>query len=74
MPSAIDNRPLTFDEFDRHIKQAIFVSATPSDFEIEHSAQVVQQVIRPTGILDPLIEVRQTEHQIDDLINEFMKQ
>lgn len=71
LPSAIDNRPLTFDEFDRHIKQAIFVSATPSDFEIEHSSQVVQQVIRPTGILDPLIEVRKTEHQIDDLINEI---
>ncbi len=71
LPSAIDNRPLTFDEFDRHIKQAIFVSATPSDFEIEQSSQVVQQVIRPTGILDPLIEVRQTEHQIDDLINEI---
>lgn len=71
LPSAIDNRPLTFDEFDRHIKQVIFVSATPSDFEIEHSSQVVQQVIRPTGILDPLIEVRQTEHQIDDLISEI---
>ena len=71
LPSAIDNRPLTFDEFDRHIKQAIFVSATPSDFEIEHSSQVVQQVIRPTGILDPLIEVRKTEHQIVVLINEI---
>jgi excinuclease ABC subunit B len=71
LPSAIDNRPLTFDEFDQHIKQAIFVSATPADIETERSSQIVQQVIRPTGILDPVIEVRPTKHQIDDLINEI---
>ncbi len=71
LPSAIDNRPLTYDEFDQHIKQAIFVSATPADIETERSTQIVQQVIRPTGILDPVIEVRPTKHQIDDLINEI---
>ncbi len=73
LPSAIDNRPLTFDEFDQHIKQAIFVSATPADIETERSSQIVQQVIRPTGILDPVIEVRPTKHQIDDLINEIQE-
>jgi excinuclease ABC subunit B len=71
LPSALDNRPLTFDEFQQHIGQAIFVSATPGPFEYEHSTQVVEQIIRPTGVLDPLISVRPTEGQIDDLLAEI---
>lgn len=71
LPSALDNRPLRFDEFDRHINQAIYVSATPSDYEISHSPEPVQQIIRPTGLLDPKIEVRKTDGQIDDLIAEI---
>jgi excinuclease ABC subunit B len=71
LPSAMDNRPLTFDEFQRHLDQAIFVSATPGPFEYEHSATVAEQIIRPTGILDPEIVVRQTEGQIDDLLAEI---
>ncbi|MFN0146467.1 MAG: excinuclease ABC subunit UvrB [Dehalococcoidia bacterium] len=71
LPSAMDNRPLTFDEFDQHINQCIFVSATPADYEIQRSAQVVEQVIRPTGLLDPQIEVRPTKNQIDDLMDEI---
>lgn len=73
LPSAYDNRPLDFDEFYNHINQAVFISATPADFEREHSSQVVEQVIRPTGLLDPKIEVRQTEGQIDDLYGEIQK-
>ena len=71
LPSAYDNRPLNFDEFYGHVNQAIFVSATPGDFEKERSAQVVEQVIRPTGLLDPEISVRPTDGQIDDLISEI---
>lgn len=71
LPSALDNRPLTFDEFDRHINQAIYVSATPSEFELSRSPEPAQQVIRPTGLLDPLIEIRPTKGQIDDLIAEI---
>lgn len=71
LPSALDNRPLRFDEFDRHINQAIYVSATPGDYELEHSPEPAQQVIRPTGLLDPQIDVRPTEGQIDDLIAEI---
>lgn len=71
LPSALDNRPLRFDEFDRHVNQAIYVSATPGDYEIEHSPEPAQQVIRPTGLLDPEIEVRPSEGQIDDLIAEI---
>jgi excinuclease ABC subunit B len=70
LPSALDNRPLTFAEFEQHIHQAIFVSATPGPYELEHSARVVEQLIRPTGLLDPEISVRQTEGQIDDLLAE----
>jgi excinuclease ABC subunit B len=70
LPSALDNRPLTFEEFDQHINQCIFVSATPADYEIQRSTQVVEQVIRPTGLLDPVIEVRATKNQIDDLMDE----
>ncbi|HCB90956.1 MAG TPA: excinuclease ABC subunit B [Ruminococcaceae bacterium] len=71
LPSAYDNRPLNFDEFYRHINQVVFVSATPGDFELEKSAQVVEQVIRPTGLVDPEITVKPTEGQIDDLISEI---
>lgn len=71
LPSALDNRPLTFDEFDRHIHQAIYVSATPADYELAHSPEPAQQVIRPTGLLDPVIEVRPTKAQIDDLVAEI---
>ena len=71
LPSALDNRPLRFDEFERHIHQAIYVSATPGDYELAHSPEPAQQVIRPTGLLDPKIEVRKTEGQIDDLIAEI---
>jgi len=71
LPSAFDNRPLKFDEFQKRIKQAIYVSATPSDYERERSAQIVEQIIRPTGLLDPQISVRPSEGQIDDLISEI---
>ena len=71
LPSALDNRPLTFEEFDRHIKQVLFLSATPAEYELDQSTQVAQQVIRPTGVLDPVVEVRPTEHQIDDLMSEI---
>lgn len=71
LPSARDNRPLTFPEFERHIDQAIYVSATPGPYEYEHSEQVVEQLIRPTGLVDPAISVRPTEGQIDDLVEEI---
>lgn len=71
LPSALDNRPLTFTEFDRHINQVVYVSATPSDYELSRSSQVAEQIIRPTGLLDPEIEVRPVEHQVDDLIAEI---
>lgn len=71
LPSAFDNRPLKFDEFRTRINQVIYVSATPSEFEKEHSAQIAEQIIRPTGLLDPQISVRPSEGQIDDLISEI---
>lgn len=71
LPSALDNRPLRFEEFDRHINNAIYVSATPSEYELAHSPAPAQQVIRPTGLLDPVIEVRPSEGQVDDLIAEI---
>ncbi len=71
LPSALDNRPLTFAEFDQKINQVIYVSATPGDYEIEKSRLVADQVIRPTGLLDPEIEVRPTLNQIDDLMEEI---
>jgi excinuclease ABC subunit B len=73
LPSALDNRPLTFAEFEREFKQALFVSATPGPYEYEHSQAVVEQVIRPTGVLDPEISVRSTRGQIDDLLVEIRK-
>ncbi len=71
LPSALDNRPLRFDEFDKHIHQAIYVSATPGEYELSHSPEPVQQIIRPTGLLDPAIDVRPIDGQIDDLIAEI---
>jgi excinuclease ABC subunit B len=71
LPSALDNRPLTFAEFDRHINQAIYVSATPGEYELTHSPKPAEQVIRPTGLLDPEIEVRPSDNQIDDLVEEI---
>lgn len=73
LPSALDNRPLTFDEFNQKINQVIYVSATPGDYELKVSEQVVEQIIRPTGLVDPEIEVRPTANQIDDLMEEIRK-
>lgn len=74
LPSALDNRPLNFEEFESHIDQMLFVSATPSDYEAEHELLRAQQVIRPTGLLDPEVDVRPTLGQIDDLITEIKKE
>ena len=71
LPSALDNRPLTFEEFENHINNVIYVSATPGDYELERSTVVAEQLIRPTYLLDPLVEVRKTEGQIDDIIGEI---
>ena len=71
LPSAMDNRPLTFTEFEKKVSQAIFVSATPGPFELEHTPQMVEQIIRPTGLLDPTIDIRPIQGQIDDLIGEI---
>ncbi len=71
LPSALDNRPLRFDEFYERVNQVIFTSATPADFEKEHSTQIVEQVIRPTGLLDPIITVKPTDDQMDDLMSEI---
>jgi excinuclease ABC subunit B len=71
LPSALDNRPLTYDEFDEHIRQAIYVSATPGTYEMGRSQQVVEMIIRPTGLVDPEVEVRPTKNQVDDLMEEI---
>jgi len=73
LPSALDNRPLTFTEFERHVNQVVYVSATPAEYELSRSPEPAQQVIRPTGLLDPPIEVRPIEGQIDDLIAEIRR-
>ncbi|MBO8138796.1 MAG: excinuclease ABC subunit UvrB, partial [Desulfotomaculum sp.] len=73
LPSALDNRPLTFKEFEQRINQCIYVSATPGPYELKHSQQVVEQIIRPTGLVDPEISVRPTKGQIDDLLGEIKK-
>lgn len=73
LPSALDNRPLKFNEFESMINQILYVSATPGPYELSHTENTVEQIIRPTGLLDPIIEVRPTEHQIDDLVNEIRK-
>ena len=74
LPSALDNRPLSFEEFESKIDQVLFVSATPGQYEEEHELLRAQQVLRPTGLLDPEIEVRPVEGQIDDLIGEVKKE
>jgi len=71
LPSALDNRPLKFDEFEAKMRQAIFVSATPAAYEQEHAGQVVEQVVRPTGLVDPQVEVRPATHQVDDVLQEI---
>lgn len=73
LPSALDNRPLTFSEFERHMNQVVYVSATPAEYELSRSPEPAQQVIRPTGLLDPVIEVRPIDGQVDDLIAEIRK-
>ena len=71
LPSALDNRPLNFGEFEQYVNQAVYVSATPGPYEYEHSQQMVEQVIRPTGLTDPIVEVKPTEGQIDDLLHQI---
>ena len=71
LPSALDNRPLKLEEFERRMRQLVFVSATPSDYENNHSGQVVEQVVRPTGLVDPEVEVRPATHQVDDVLQEI---
>ncbi len=73
LPSALDNRPQTFDEFMEHTNQLVFVSATPGEFERNHSSSIVEQIVRPTGIVDPEVDVRETRNQIDDLMEEIRK-
>ena len=73
LPSALDNRPLKFDEFESKIKQVVYVSATPGEYELSKTDRVIEQIIRPTGLLDPMIEVRKSQNQIDDLISEIRK-
>ncbi len=73
LPSALDNRPLRFEEFKGKVKQIIFMSATPAEYERTISDQIVEQIVRPTGLVDPIVEVRPTKHQVDDLINEIRK-
>ena len=71
LPSALDNRPLNFGEFEERVNQSIYVSATPGPYEYEHSQRIVEQVIRPTGLTDPVIEVKPTRGQIDDLLQQI---
>jgi excinuclease ABC subunit B len=71
LPSALDNRPLKFEEFESKMRQCVFVSATPADYEKQHAGQVVEQVVRPTGLVDPLVEVRPATHQVDDVLGEI---
>ncbi|HEY6778969.1 MAG TPA: excinuclease ABC subunit UvrB [Thermoleophilaceae bacterium] len=73
LPSALDNRPQTFDEFLQHTPQIVFVSATPGEFEQNHSTRIVEQIVRPTGIVDPEVDVRETKNQIDDLMEEIRR-
>ena len=74
LPSALDNRPLKFDEFEAELTEVLYVSATPSDYEVSNSSNVVvEQIIRPTGLIDPIVEVRSAKTQVDDLISEVKK-
>ncbi|MFZ9371096.1 MAG: helicase-related protein, partial [Limnohabitans sp.] len=71
LPSALDNRPLKLEEFERRMRQLVFVSATPADYEKQHTGQVVEQLVRPTGLVDPRVEVRPAVHQVDDVLQEI---
>ncbi|HEY0819525.1 MAG TPA: excinuclease ABC subunit UvrB [Rhizobacter sp.] len=71
LPSALDNRPLKFEEFEKKMRQVMFISATPADFEKQHAGQVVEQLVRPTGLIDPVVEVRPATHQVDDVLQEI---
>jgi excinuclease ABC subunit B len=71
LPSALDNRPLKLEEFEQRMRQSVFVSATPSDYEKEHSGHIVEQLVRPTGLVDPEVEVRPATHQVDDVLQEI---
>jgi excinuclease ABC subunit B len=71
LPSALDNRPLKMEEFEAMMKQTIFVSATPAEYERTHSSQIVEQLVRPTGLVDPVVEVRPAMTQVDDLLSEI---
>ena len=71
LPSALDNRPLKFEEFEKRMRQVVFVSATPADYEKTHAGQVVEQLVRPTGLVDPIVEVRPATHQVDDVLQEI---
>jgi excinuclease ABC subunit B len=71
LPSALDNRPLKLEEFEQRMRQVVFVSATPADYERQHSGQVVEQLVRPTGLVDPMVEVRPALHQVDDVLQEI---
>jgi len=71
LPSALDNRPLKFEEFEAKMRQVVFVSATPASYEQEHTGQVVEQLVRPTGLIDPVVEVRPATHQVDDVLQEI---
>ena len=73
LPSALDNRPLMFEEFEKLSPQTIYISATPREFEIEESGQVVEQIVRPTGLIDPTVEIRPVSNQVDDLLSEIKK-
>ena len=73
LPSALDNRPLTFIEFEKHMNNTVYVSATPAEYELSRSSDIVEQLIRPTGLIDPIIEVRPTTHQVDDLVAEIKR-
>src|SRR5205823_7928110 len=73
LPSALDNRPLRFDEFLGRVPQLVFISATPGPFELRHSTRIAEQLVRPTGIVDPDVELRATKNQIDDLLNEIRR-
>ena len=73
LPSALDNRPLRFDEFLAKVPQMVFVSATPGPYELRHSTRVAEQLVRPTGIVDPEVELRATKNQIDDLLSEIRR-
>jgi excinuclease ABC subunit B len=73
LPSALDNRPLTYDEFEKHLNQVIYVSATPATYELNKSSQIAEMIIRPTGLVDPEVEVRPTRHQVDDLMDEIRR-